>query len=45
VCDHCAGAFGVDDAVNDAGVVRLDDNGGHPSVRAMVDDGCEVITF
>ena len=44
-CDYCAGAFGVDDAVNDAGVVRLGDNGGHPSVRSLVEDGYEVITF
>ncbi|ELZ17102.1 DsrE family protein [Natrinema limicola] len=45
VCDYCTGAFGVDDAVNDAGVVRLDDHDGHPSVRSLVDDGYEVITF
>jgi len=45
VCDFCAGAFGVDDAVNDSGVVRLDDHDGHPSVRSLVDDGYEVITF
>lgn len=45
VCDYCAGAFGVDDEVNDAGVVRLDNNDGHPSIRSLVDDGYEVITF
>lgn len=45
VCDYCAGAFEVDDAVDDAGVVRIDENEGHPSVRALVDDGYEVITF
>jgi hypothetical protein len=45
VCDFCSGAFGVDDAVNEAGVVRLDDHDGHPSVRSLVEDGYEVITF
>jgi hypothetical protein len=45
VCDFCAGSFGVGDAVDDAGVVRLDDHDGHPSIRSLVDDGYEVITF
>ncbi|WP_136591569.1 DsrE family protein [Salinigranum halophilum] len=45
VCDYCSGAFGVDDAVNDAGIVRLDDHDGHPSIRSLVADGYEVITF
>ncbi|AUX10839.1 DsrE/DsrF-like family protein [Halalkaliarchaeum desulfuricum] len=44
-CDFCTGAFGVDDAVNDAGVVRLDDHDGHPSIRSLVSEGAEVITF
>jgi hypothetical protein len=45
VCEYCAGAFGVDDAVADAGVVTVDDNDGHPSIRSLVDDDYEVITF
>lgn len=45
VCDYCSGAFGVEDAVADADVVRLDDHGGHPSVRSLVDEGYEVIPF
>jgi hypothetical protein len=44
-CDFCSGAFGVGDAVADAGVVTLDDHNGHPSIRSLVDDGYEVITF
>jgi len=44
-CDYCAGAFGVEDAVADAGVVTLDDHDGHPSVRSLVDDDYEIITF
>lgn len=45
VCDYCSGAFGVEDAVNDSGLVTLDDHDGHPSVRSLVTDGYEVITF
>jgi len=45
VCDYCSGAFGVDDAVNEAGLVTLDDHDGHPSIRSLVDDDYEIITF
>ncbi|WP_458189198.1 DsrE family protein [Haladaptatus sp. NG-WS-4] len=45
VCDYCSGAYGVEDAVSDAGVVTLDDHDGHPSIRSLVNDGYEVITF
>ncbi|WP_049979957.1 DsrE family protein [Halolamina rubra] len=44
-CDYCSGAFGVDEAVQDAGVVQLDDHDGHPSIRSLVDDDYEIITF
>jgi len=44
-CDFCAGAFGVDEAIDDAGVVTIDDNDGHPSIRSLVDDDYEIITF
>ena len=44
-CDYCSGAFGVADAVADSGVVALDDYEGHPSIRSLVDDGYEIITF
>jgi hypothetical protein len=45
VCDFCSGAFGVEDAVADAGVVTLDDHDGHPSIRSLVGDDYEIITF
>jgi hypothetical protein len=45
VCDFCASAFGVEDAVADAGLTTLDDHGGHPSIRSLVADEYEVITF
>ncbi|WP_435348156.1 DsrE family protein [Haloarchaeobius sp. HRN-SO-5] len=44
-CDFCSGAFGVEDAVDDSDVVRLDDHDGHPSVRSLVNEGYEVLTF
>jgi hypothetical protein len=45
VCDYCSSAFGVEDAVDEAGLATLDDHEGHPSVRSFVEDGYEVITF
>lgn len=45
VCDYCSGAFDVEDAVADTGVVMLDDHDGHPSIRSLVDDDYEIITF
>ncbi|UWG48850.1 DsrE/DsrF/DrsH-like family peroxiredoxin [Halanaeroarchaeum sp. HSR-CO] len=45
VCDYCTTAFGVDDPVDDSGLVRLDDHDGHPSIRSLVADGYEVLTF
>lgn len=44
-CDFCSGAFGVANAVSDAGVVTLDDHDGHPSIRSLVGEEYEVITF
>lgn len=45
VCDYCVGAFDVEKAVADSGVSRLSDYEGHPSIRSLVDDGYEIITF
>ena len=45
VCDFCANAFEVSDEVDDAGVVRMDEYDGHPSIRTLVEEGYEVITF
>lgn len=45
VCEYCAGAFGVEEAVMDSGAVVLDDHDGHPSIRSLVADGYEVLTF
>ena len=45
VCKFCSGAFDVEDAVEAAGVVTLDDHDGHPSIRSLVADDYEIITF
>ena len=44
-CGYCADAFGVEDAVNDAGIPFADEYEGHPSIRSLVDDDYEIITF
>lgn len=45
VCDYCADAFHVGDEVDESAVERVDEFQGHPSVRDLVADGYEVITF
>lgn len=45
VCDYCADAFHVDGAVDDSDVERVAEFEGHPSVRSLVADGYEVITY
>ncbi len=45
VCAYCAGAFGVKDAVVAQGVQLAGEYEGHPSVRRLVHDGYQVITF
>ena len=45
VCDYCASAFDVGEAVDDAGLERLAEYDGHPSLRSLVDNDYEIITF
>ncbi len=44
-CAFCAAAFGVRDAVKQAGVPLIDEYEGHPSLRTLVADGSAVLTF
>lgn len=44
-CHYCAGAFGVRDQLEQQGFPLLRDHKGHPSLRTLVADGYEVITF
>ncbi len=44
-CAFCASAFHTRDAVRTAGVTLLDEYEHHPSLRKLVADGFQVITF
>jgi hypothetical protein len=45
VCEYCANAHGVENAVQSAGLDHLSANDGHPSIRSLVDDDYEIVTF
>lgn len=45
VCDFCAGAFAVHDAVKACGATLLNEYDKHPSFRKLVMSGYQVITF
>lgn len=45
VCDFCADAFHVGDEVDESAAERVDEFEGHPSVRDLVVEGYEVLTF
>lgn len=45
VCDFCADAFHVGDEVDESNAERVSEFQGHPSVRDLVVDGYEVVTF
>jgi hypothetical protein len=44
-CVYCARAYDVRDGVEAAGVELLDEYKGHPSIRRLIADGYEVVTF
>lgn len=44
-CEYCAGAFGVEEAVESAGVPFLGEFEGHPSLRQRVAEGFQILTF
>jgi len=44
-CAYCANAYQVKDDVAESGIDLLDDYDGHPSVRRLVSEGYEVLTF
>lgn len=45
VCSYCAAAFGVKEAVKSAGVKLLEDFEDHPSLRSLMQDGYQIVTF
>lgn len=44
-CQYCANAYGVKPAVVAEGIPLLKEHRGHPSLRGLVVDGFEVLTF
>ena len=44
-CDYCAQAYGVRDQVEAAGIPLLDEYERHPSLRSLLADGYNVVTF
>jgi hypothetical protein len=44
-CAYCSRAYGVKDQVEAAGIPLLREYADHPSVRKLIGDGYEVITF
>lgn len=45
VCSYCSQAFGVKSEVEKSGIPFLSEYKGHPSVRGLVAEGFNVITF
>jgi len=45
VCDFCAHAFDVTEEIEASGLERLAEYDGHPSIRSLVADDYEIITF
>lgn len=44
-CNYCSNAFGVADEVEESPVTARDEFDGHPSMRSLVDDDYEIITY
>jgi hypothetical protein len=45
VCSTCAKGYGVHDALKTAGIPMLADDHGHASLRALLGEGRQIITF
>jgi len=44
-CLYCSRAYGVKDVIEQSGVPFVSDFKDHPSLRALIADGFQVITF
>ncbi|MFP8958186.1 DsrE family protein [Natrialbaceae archaeon A-CW3] len=44
-CDYCADVYGVEAEIEDEGVEQAASFDGHPSIRSLVAEGYEVITY
>ena len=45
VCAYCAKAYGVQDSLIAAGIPMLTEDHGHASLRALLTEGRQIITF
>jgi hypothetical protein len=45
VCSYCAKAYGVQETLTAAGIPLLADDHGHASLRALLGEGRQIITF
>lgn len=44
-CSYCAGAYGVKEDIEGTEVDLLDEFDGHPSIRTLISNGYQIITF
>jgi hypothetical protein len=44
-CSYCAVAYGVKDEIENSPVDLLDEFDGHPSVRKLISNGYQILTF
>lgn len=44
-CKFCSKSFGVYQEIEETDVEFLDDFDGHPSIKTLIDEGYEVVTF
>lgn len=44
-CLYCARGYKVKDAIEEAGIPLLDEYKAHPSIRRLLQDGFQVLTF
>ena len=44
-CEFCANSFGVLDEIRETDIELLSEFEGHPSIKSLVDEGYQVITF
>jgi len=45
VCRYCAKSYGVLEAIESAGLPLRGDDRGHASLRALLDEGRQIVTF
>jgi hypothetical protein len=44
-CAYCAKSYGVDEILRHAGETLMNDDRGHASLRSLLDEGRQIVTF